>query len=147
MAIISFLFKQIKMEIYQIVLMVIGAITLVWLSYKVLKGSIWCLDAGLASCFREKYPYDFEINLGWVIKGLKSRGYRQAATMGAGSDYPGVIMKHPESGIEMEIRLRAPLFSDKGYSIVVANHNNNTAIVMQDSASDDNKKLLSKYLE
>ena len=49
------------MEIYQIVLMVIGAITLVWLSYKVLKGFIWCLDAGLASCFREKYPYDFEM--------------------------------------------------------------------------------------
>ena len=135
------------MEIYQIVLMVIGAITLVWLSYKALKGFVWCLDAGLASCFREKYPYDFEINLGWVIKDLKSRGYRQAATMGAGSDYPGVIMKHPESGIEMEIRLRAPLLSDKGYSIVVANHNNNTAIVMQDSASDDNKSLLSKYLE
>ena len=135
------------MEIYQIVLMVIGAITLVWLSYKALKGFVWCLNVGLASCFRKKYPYDFEINLGWVIKELKFRGYRQAAMMGAGSDYPGVIMKHPESGIEMEIRLRAPLFSDKGYSIVVANHNNNTAIVMQDSASDDNKKLLSKYLE
>ena len=135
------------MEIYQIVLMVIGAITLVWLSYKVLKGFIWCLDAGLASCFREKYPYDFEINLGWVIKELKFRGYRQAAMMGAGSDYPGVIMEHPESGIEMEIRLRAPLFSDKGYSIIVANHANHTAIVMQDSASDDNKRLLCKYLE
>lgn len=135
------------MEIYQIVLMVIGAITLVWLSYKALKGFVWCLNVGLASCFREKYPYDFEINLGWVIKELKFRGYRQAAMMGAGSDYPGVIMKHPESGIEMEIRLRAPLLSDKGYSIVVANHNNNTAIVMQDSASDDNKSLLNKYLE
>ena len=135
------------MEIYQIVLMVIGAITLVWLSYKVLKGFAWCLDAGLASCFREKYPYDFEINLGWVIKELKFRGYRQAAMMGAGSDYPGVIMKHPESGIEMEIRLRAPLFSDKGYSIVVSNHNDKTAIVMQDSASDENKSFLEKYLE
>ena len=30
------------MEIYQIVLMVIGAITLVWLSYKALKGFVWC---------------------------------------------------------------------------------------------------------
>ena len=78
---------------------------------------------------------------------MKSRGYRQTATMDAGGDYPGVIMKHHESGIEMEIRLRAPLLSDKGYSIVVANHNNHTAIVMQDSASDDNKRLLSKYLE
>lgn len=135
------------MEIYQIVLIVIGAITLVWLSYKVLKGFVWFLDAGLASCFREKYPYDFEFNLGWVIKDLKSRGYRQTAMMDAGGDYPGVTMKHSESGIEMEVRLRAPLLSDKGYSIVVANHNNHTAIVMQDSPSDDNKRLLSKYLE
>lgn len=47
----------------------------------------------------------------------------------------------------MEIRLRAPLLSDKGYSIVVANHDNHTAIVMQDSTSDDNKRLLSKFLE
>ena len=136
-----------EMEIYQIALMAIGAITLVWLSYKVLKGFAWCLDAGLASCFREKYPYGFESNLGWVIKDMKSRGYRQTATMDAGGDYPGVIMKHQESGIEMEIRLRAPLLSDKGYSIVVANHNNHTAIVMQNSASDDNKRLLSKFLE
>ena len=135
------------MEIYQIVLMVIGAITLVWLSYKVLKGFIWCLDAGLASCFREKYPDGFELNLGWIIKELKSRGYRKAAMMDAGGDYPGVIMKHPESGIEMEVRLRTPLFTTKENSIIVANHNNNTAIVMQDSASDDNKRLLSKYLE
>ena len=29
-----------EMEIYQIALMVIGAITLVWLSYKVLKGFV-----------------------------------------------------------------------------------------------------------
>jgi hypothetical protein len=46
----------------------------------------------------------------------------------------------------MEVRLRAPLFSTKGYSIIVANHENNTAIVMQDSSSDDNKRLLEKYL-
>jgi hypothetical protein len=56
-------------------------------------------------------------------------------------------MKHPESGIEMEIRLRAQLLSDKGNSIIVANHDNNTTIVMQDSSSDENKRLLEKYLE
>mgnify|MGYP006916054906 CR=1 FL=1 len=135
------------MEIYQIVLMVIGAITLVWMFYKAVKGFIRLLDAGLAGCFREKYPYDFKINLEWVISELKFRGYRQVAVIDAGGDYPGVMMKHPETGIEMEIRLRAPLLSDKGYSIVVANHHNNTAVVMQDSASDDNKRLLMIYLE
>jgi hypothetical protein len=101
----------------------------------------------MESCFREKYPYDFEINLKWVTSELKLRGFRQTATMDAGGDYPGMIMTNPEKEIELEVRLRAPLLSDKGYSIIVANHNNNTAIVMQDSASDENKKLLSKYLD
>ena len=135
------------MEIYQIILMGIGAITLIWLVVKTIKGVFWLLGKGLESCFREKYPYDFEINLGWVIQEMKSHGYRQAAMMDAGSDNPGVIMINSESGIEMEVRLHAPLLTDKGYSIIVANHNNNTAVVMQDSASDENKRLLSKYLE
>ena len=135
------------MEIYQIILMGIGAITLIWLVVKTIKGVFWLLGKGLESCFREKYPYDFEINLGWVIQEMKSHGYRQAAMMDAGSDNPGVIMINSESGIEMEVRLHAPLLTNKGYSIIVANHSNNTAVVMQDSASDENKRLLSKYME
>ena len=134
------------MEIYQIVLMVIGAITVTYLFYKTVKGVFLLLDSGLASCFREKYPYDFERNLSWIVSELKMKGYRQAATMDAGSENPGLMMKHPETGIEIEVRLRAPLFTTKGNSIIVANHNNNTAIVMQDLASEENKKLLSKYL-
>ena len=135
------------MEIYQIILMGIGAITLIWLVVKTIKGVFWLLGKGLESCFREKYPYDFEINLGWVIQEMKSHGYRQAAMMDAGSDNPGVIMINSESSIEMEVRLHAPLLTDKGYSIIVANHSNNTAVVMQDSSSDENKRFLSKYLE
>jgi len=135
------------MEIYQIILMCIGAITLIWIVVKTIKGVFWLLGKGLEGCFREKYPYDFEINLGWVIQEMKSRGYRQTAVLDAGGDYPGVIMKNPGTEIEMEVRLRAPLLTNKGYSIVVANHLNNTAIVMQDSASDENKRLLSKYME
>ena len=135
------------MEIYQIILMGIGAITLIWIVVKTIKGVLWLLGKGLESCFREKYPYDFEINLGWVMQEMKSRGYRQVAMMDAGSDNPGVIMINSESGIEMEVRLHAPLLTDKGYSIIVANHSNNTAVVMQDSSSDENKRFLSKYLE
>ena len=135
------------MEIYQIVLMVIGAITLLWLVVKAVKGFFWFLEAGMESCFREKYPYDFEMHLEWIIKELESRGYEQTDTIDAGGDYPGVILNHPHTGIEMEVRLRAPLLATTGYSIIVANHNNNTAIVMQDSESEENKGLLGKYLE
>ena len=135
------------MEIYQIVLMVIGAATIIYLIVKFAKGFFWILGKGMESCFREKFPYDFMMHFQWIVSEMETRGYAQAGMMDAGGDYPGLLMKNEGTGVEMEIRLRAPLFSDKGYSIVVANHNNHTAIVMQNSASDDNKRLLSKYLE
>ncbi len=127
--------------------MVIGAIALLWLVYKTIKGFFWILGKGMESCFRERYPYDFMMHFQWIVSEMETRGYAQAGTMDAGGDYPGLLMKNGETGGEMEIRLRAPLLSDKGYSIIVANHTNNTAIVMQDSASEENKKLLSKYLD
>jgi hypothetical protein len=135
------------MEVLQTILMVIGAITLAWLVVKFAKGCLWLLGKMFEAGFRERYPYDFMMHFQWIVSEMETRGYAQADMMDAGGDYPGLLMKNEGTGVEMEIRLRAPLFSDKGYSIVVSNHNNNTAIVMQDSASDDNKSLLGKYLE
>ena len=135
------------MEIIQTILMIIGTITVIWLIYKAFNGLVWLLGALFEAGFRNRYPYDFMMHFQWIVSEMKTRGYTQAGIMDAGGDYPGLLMKNEGTGAEMEIRLRAPLFSDKGYSIVVANHNNNTAIVMQDSASDDNKSLLNKYLE
>ncbi len=134
-------------EVLQTFLMVIGAITLLWLVVKSAKGFFWFLGKMFEAGFRNRYPYDFMMHFQWIVTEMKTRGYAQAGMIDAGSDYPGVIMKHPETEVEMEIRLHAPLLSDKGYSIIVANHTNNTAIVMQNSASDDNKRLLGKYLE
>lgn len=135
------------MEIIQTILMIIGAITVIWLIYKAFNGLVWLLGALFEAGFRNRYPCDFMMNLGWVVSGMESRGFRQADMIDAGGDNPGVIMKNPRTGAEMEIRLRAPFQSDKGYSVIVANHSNNTAIVMQDSASEENRKLLAKYLE
>jgi len=127
--------------------MVIGAITLLWLVVKFAKGCLWLLGAMFEAGFRNRYPYDFMMHFQWIVSEMKTRGYTQAGIMDAGGDYPGLLMKNEGTDVEMEIRLRAPLLSDKGYSIVVANHNNNTAIVMQDSASDDNKRLLDIFLD
>ena len=135
------------MEIIQTILMIIGAITVIWLIYKAFNGLVWLLGALFEAGFRNRYSCDFMMNLGWVVSGMESRGFRQADMIDAGGDNPGVIMKNPRTGEEMEIRLRAPFHSDKGYSVIVANHSNNTAIVMQDSASEENKRLLAKYLE
>ena len=127
--------------------MVIGTITLLWLVVKFTKGCLWLLGKMFEAGFRERYPYDFMMHFQWIVSEMETRGYTLAGTMDAGGDYPGLLMKNGGTGVEIEIRLRAPLLSDKGYSIVVSNHNNKTAIVMQDSASDDNIRLLSKYLE
>lgn len=136
-----------KMETYQIVLMVIGAITSVWMVVKIGRGILFILDQALKASFREKYPHDFEINLRWVIAELKSHGYRKNAEMDAGSDNPGVMMKSHETGTEMEVRLRAPLLSHKKQTIVVVNHSYKTAIVMPDDESDVNKRLLEMFIE
>ena len=135
------------MEVLQTILMVIGAIILLWLVVKFAKGCLWLLGAMFEAGFRNRYPYDFMMHFQWIVSEMKTRGYTQAGIMDAGGDYPGLLMKNEGTDVEMEIRLRAPLLSDKGYSIVVANHNNNTAIVMQDSASDDNKRLLDIFLD
>ena len=127
--------------------MIIGAITVIWLIYKTIKGTLWLLGAFFEAGFRNRFPYDFMMSLGWVVSGMESRGFRQADMIDAGGDNPGGIMKNPRTEVEIEIRLRAPLLSDKGYSVIVANHSNNTAIVMQNSASEDNKRLLTRFLE
>ena len=108
---------------------------------------MWILGKMFEAGFRERYPYDFMMHFQWIVSEMEARGYAQASMIDAGGDYPGLLMKNEGTGVVMEIRLRAPLLSDKGYSIVVANHNNHTAIVMQNSASDENKRLLIKYLD
>lgn len=135
------------MEVLQTVLMVIGAITLIWLVVKLSKACLWLLGEFFEAGFRNKYPGDFMMHLGWIVSEMETRGYVQANMMDAGSEYPGLLMKNRDTGGEMEIRLRAPLLSDKGYSIIVSNNINHTAIVMQDSASDENQRLLSNFLE
>ena len=135
------------MELIQTILMIIGAITVIWLIYKTIKGTLWLLGAMFEAGFRNHFPSDFMMSIGWIVSELESRGYKQAEMIDAGGDNPGVIMKNSRTDIEMEIRLRAPLLSDKGYSVIVANHSNNTAIVMQNSASEDNKRLLTRFLE
>lgn len=125
----------------------IGTISLMWLVYKIVKGIPNVMGELLEAGFRSRFPFDFKMHLGWIISEMKSKGYEQTDMVDAGSENPGVLMKNTETGNEMEIRLNAPLSSDKGYSIVVSNHGNNTAIVMQDTASEENKKLLRNYLE
>ena len=47
------------MEVLQTILMVVGAITLLWLVIKFAKGCLWLLGKMFEAGFRERYPYDY----------------------------------------------------------------------------------------
>ncbi len=126
--------------------MVIGGITVIWLVYKFIKEFPRMVGEGLEAGFRSKFPNDFLMNLSWVVAELNTKGYAQASIFGAGSDKPGIVMKNHETDVEVEVRLDAPLFTDKGYSIVVANRAKNTALVLPATQSEENKELLKSYM-
>ena len=135
------------MEVFQTILMVIGVIALLWLVVKFAKWCLWCLGELFEAGFRNKFPNDFMMHFDWIISEMEKRGFAQEKLLDAGSEYPGILMRNAETCVEMEIRLRAPLFSDKGYSIIVSNHNDKTAVVMQNNASEKNKLFLVRFLE
>lgn len=135
------------MEIIQTILMIVGAITLLWLLVKTIKGIPVVLAGILESGFRNKFPFDFMMHLEWIVSELKSRGYNEAGVKDAGSEYTGILMKKGETDAVIEIRLHAPLLSESDYSIMVSNHDNKTAIVMPNNMSEENKRLLNKFLE
>ena len=135
------------MEIIQTILMIIGTITVIWLIYKAINGTFWLLGELLEAGFRNQFPFDFMMGISWIISEMGSRGYQKTDIMDAGGENPKVRMKNPETGIEMEIRLHAPLFTDEESCIFITNQNKKTAIVMKGSISDENKKLLGKFLE
>lgn len=98
------------MEVLQTILMVIGAVTFIWLLVKLAKGCFWLLGGLLEAGFRNRFPDDFMMHFGWIISEMETRGYVQSDMMDAGGEYPGILMKNEETGGEMEIRLRAPFF-------------------------------------
>ena len=135
------------MEIIQTILMIVGAITLLWLLVKTIKGIPVLLGGFLEAGFRNRFPYDFMMHFEWIVSEMKLRGYNEARMEDAGSEHPGLVMKKGKTGPEIEIRLHAPLLSESGYNIMVSNHENETAIVMKDVKSEENKRLLMKFLE
>ena len=106
------------METTQTIFAIVGAITLLWLTIKIIKWAPILLQ-GFLDCVCN--PCDFLNNFGWIIREMASRGYKRARIFDAGSDYPRLLMKNEETGAKMEILLNAPLLAENGYSIKVTN--------------------------
>ena len=136
------------METTQTIFAIVGAITLLWLTIKIIKWAPILLQGFLEAGFRcVCNPCDFLNNFGWIIREMESRGYKRARIFDAGSDYPRLLMKNEETGVKMEILLNAPLLAENGYSIKVTNKKNKTAILMEDKESEENRRLLMKFLD
>ena len=55
---------------------VIGVLATLWLTFKTGKLSITFWDTMIKAGFRNKYPFDYEFNLAWVLSELRTHGYR-----------------------------------------------------------------------
>jgi len=126
---------------------VIGVLATLWLTFKTGKLSITFWDTMIKAGFRNKYPFDYEFNLAWVLSELRTHGYRIVKHINSGGDNPGVMLGSTKNNNVIEVRLNAPLFTSKSNSIIVVNRTNQTGIVFPDSYSDGNLKLLVKFLE
>lgn len=129
------------------IMSVICILTTLWLAFKTGKLSISFLDTMIKAGFRDKYPFDYEINLGWVLSELRTQGYRIVKHIDSGSDNPGVMLGSTKNNNVIEVRLNAPLFTSKSNSIIVVNRTNQTSIAFPDSYSESYKKLLVRFLE
>lgn len=73
----------------------------------------YALEAG----FRDKFPLDFIVSIGWVNDFFVQKGFDLLEHRGAGSDYPESVLA--KDGIQVIVRLNAPLLTTKQYSITV----------------------------
>lgn len=62
------------MEIIHTILMIVGAITLLWLLVKIIKGVPVVLGEYLEASFRNKFPNDFMMYFEWIVSEMKLRG-------------------------------------------------------------------------
>lgn len=76
---------------------------LAWLFYN------FCCFIGMLfeSGFRNQFPNDFLISLGWITSYFHERGFKTSGLLDCGSEYPGVILFNGNDKIT--IRLNAPL--------------------------------------
>lgn len=126
---------------------IVGTLATMWMIYK---GGKFLLNLGgwmLEAAFRDKFPYDYEMNLSWITQKFRDLGYRKVFAIEPGGDAPGFFFKKSKCKTEVEVRLNAPLFTSEKNSVVIVNYANNIAIVMPDSCSDENKCLLEKFCE
>lgn len=54
--------------------MIVGAITLLWLLVKIIKGVPVVLGEYLEASFRNKFPNDFMMYFEWIVSEMKLRG-------------------------------------------------------------------------
>lgn len=68
--------------------------------------------------FRNQFPYDFVMKIGWVVDFLKTKGFTLSGYNNEGTDYPEAVLTR-NSTEKVVVRLNAPLLSFKPYTISV----------------------------
>lgn len=73
----------------------------VGVGYLIFNFFAWSLE----HAFRNKYPLDYLMNIGWVVKKFEEAGFERGDYIQPGSDYPGIYME--KNNIKVAIMLNA----------------------------------------
>lgn len=116
----------------------IGALSIIYLGYKILTSFGDALEAG----FRNQFPTDYLCCLSEVVGLFEQHGFVSGDLINPGSDKPGIKMNKGENNVE--IYLDAPLDEKLPSEIEIAFPRQSIKIRIPIRMSDDSRALLSK---
>lgn len=132
------------MSILQYILMGIGAISIIWGLYWLGKKIFEGMAKGLEAAFRNKFPFDYLIELSWIVQLFEKHGFQEDeySRIDAGTDCPGIKMVRGNELVE--IYLIAPLDGKFRIKVIFKNHDFSIEILAYES--EKNSLLLSELI-
>lgn len=110
-------------------------------------GVVMVIFAGMEDGFRQKFPFDFIMQIKWLIDYFEQKGFIMSDYENLGTENPVVVMNNP-NGQRVIIRLNAPI--NQRYSIDINSLTDETTPVnwhFSDWNSKEKKKQIIEDLD
>lgn len=149
----------IEMDLFQIIfLLFIGVIVLIallfasehyiaaWIiialvvgvGYLIFKFFAWSLE----HAFRNKYPLDYLMNIGWVVKKFEEAGFERGEYIQPGSDSPGISMD--KNNVKVSITLNA---NNHPYKIECIDANGNKLFAVSEEHTGTSEQIVNDVIK
>lgn len=99
-------------------------------------------ETAIESGMREKYPFDYLMRIGWVIKKFETAGFTRGEYIAPGTDFPGVYMKKGDT--VLSIILKA---DTSPYKIMCMDSNNTELFSIYPEKSKETEPIVDEFLQ